>query len=312
MTALGWLRTWIARLARFAFHVASSFLHNRGILLAGGVAYNALLSVVPFLTLALQALSLFFDRGHILGILRAELRVMVPPTAEAIILQAAADFLDHQATASVVSVALLLFFSSLAFRMLEQAVAAIFHTSSQGAHRHFLVSALLPYLFILVMGVTLFVLTFITSTLDLLTQLPAQFMALDLSVQPLTSALLWVASGLGLVLMFTGIYWVLPVVKISVKRALIGGLCATGLWLVVARFLVYYFANISMVSVIYGSLATTVVLLLFMEVAFIILLLGAQVIAELQAAAVEGKPWWGGSAPAPSPGTALRSGLGRG
>jgi YihY family inner membrane protein len=196
--------------------------------------------------------------------------------------------------------------------MLEQAVAAIFHTTSQGAHRHFLVSALLPYLFILVMGVTLFLLTFLTSTLDLLTQLPTQFMALDLSVQPVTSALLWVASGLGLVLMFTGIYWVLPVVKISPKRALIGGLCATGLWLLVARFLVYYFANISMVSVIYGSLATTVVLLLFMEVAFIILLLGAQVIAELQAAAVDGKRWWGGSDPAPSPGPARPSDLGRG
>ena len=34
----------------------ASFLRNRGILLAGGVGYNALLSLVPFLTLAVTAL----------------------------------------------------------------------------------------------------------------------------------------------------------------------------------------------------------------------------------------------------------------
>jgi uncharacterized BrkB/YihY/UPF0761 family membrane protein len=56
--------------------------------------------------------------------------------------------------------------------------------------------------------------------------------------------------------------------------------------------MVYYFASLSMVNVIYGSLATVVVMLLFMEIAFIILLLGAQVIAELQASASAGVPWW--------------------
>ena len=56
--------------------------------------------------------------------------------------------------------------------------------------------------------------------------------------------------------------------------------------------MVYYFASLSMVNVIYGSLATVVVMLLFMEIAFIILLLGAQVIAELQHSASAGVPWW--------------------
>jgi uncharacterized BrkB/YihY/UPF0761 family membrane protein len=46
-----------------------------------------------------------------------------------------------------------------------------------------------------------------------------------------------------------------------------------------------------MVNLLYGSLATVVVLLLFLEGAFIILLLGAQVIAELEASAAAGLPW---------------------
>ena len=43
-----------------------------------------------------------------------------------------------------------------------------------------------------------------------------------------------------------------------------------------------YYSTISLVNVIYGSLATAVVALLSIEIAVIILLLGAQVIAEFE------------------------------
>jgi len=47
-----------------------------------------------------------------------------------------------------------------------------------------------------------------------------------------------------------------------------------------------------MVNLVYGSLATVIVMLLFLEIAFIILLLGAQVIAELESSAAAGLPWY--------------------
>jgi membrane protein len=45
---------------------------------------------------------------------------------------------------------------------------------------------------------------------------------------------------------------------------------------------VFYFSTLSMVTVIYGSLATAIVALLSLEIAGMILLLGAQVIAEYE------------------------------
>jgi YihY family inner membrane protein len=283
-----WL--WIVRVVRFAARVVSAFLNNRGILLAGGVGYNALLSLVPFLTVTVGALSLFFDHQQILEMLRPELQVLVPENADAII-QAAEAYLQNQTTTSVVSVAFLLFFSSIAFRMLEQAVAAIFHTSSVGLHRHFLVSAVLPYTFMLLAMAALFFMTLITSSLDALGE-TTKILGVTISIERSTSLLLRVGGAAGLVLLFAAIYRVLPLAKISWNKALIGGLCAGALWQLVGRFMVYYFANLSMVNVIYGSLATVVVMLLFMEIAFVILLLGAQVIAELVASATAGVPWW--------------------
>jgi membrane protein len=51
--------------------------------------------------------------------------------------------------------------------------------------------------------------------------------------------------------------------------------------------LVWYFEKLSLVSVIYGSFATAVVILLSIEVASIIFLFGAQVIAEFERATEE-------------------------
>jgi YihY family inner membrane protein len=291
MKPLRWVWTWISRVLRFTARVVGAFLDNRGILLAGGVGYNALLSVVPFLTLTVAALTPFFGRERILGMLRPELRVLVPQNAEAIL--AAVDaYLQNQATASVVSVLVLLFFSSIAFRVLEQAVAAIFHTSSGDRHRHFLVSAVLPYAFMLLLVVALFLVTLTTSILGALGDMSVAIPGVQLSFAWGTHLLLQVAGAVGLVLLFAGIYRVLPLVKISNSKALVGGLCAAVLWRLVGWFMVYYFANVSMVNVIYGSLATVLIMLLFMEIAFIILLLGAQVIAELEVSAAAGVPWW--------------------
>jgi YihY family inner membrane protein len=283
--------TWIGRLLRFALRVVRSFLANRGVLLAGGVGYNALLSLVPFLTLAVAALSISFDEARILAMLRSELTALVPQHADAIV-QAAQTFLRTQTSLRVLSVVLMLFFSSIAFRMLEEAVAGIFHTSGGGVRRRFWVSALLPYLFMLLLMLALLLVTLLTASVDALDERPLGVFALE---RPLTygiKALLRLSGFGGLVLLFTGIYRVLPVIRISARRAFVGGLAAAALWRLTARFMVYFFANVSMVNVLYGSLATIIVVLLSLEIVFVILLLGAQVIAELEASSAAGVRWY--------------------
>jgi uncharacterized BrkB/YihY/UPF0761 family membrane protein len=54
------------------------------------------------------------------------------------------------------------------------------------------------------------------------------------------------------------------------------------LWEITRRFLVWYFSTLSFVNVIYGTLASAVVILLSLEAAALILLLGAQVIASYE------------------------------
>ncbi|HEY3447379.1 MAG TPA: YihY/virulence factor BrkB family protein [Myxococcales bacterium] len=284
------LWTFLSRLLRFGGRVVGAFLSNRGILLAGGVGYNVLLSLVPFLTLAVASLSVFFEEERILGIVRSELNMLVPQHADTI-LQAVQTFLQNQAATRAVSFVFLLLFSGIAFRMLEEAVAAIFQTHTGLASRRFWVSALLPYVFNLVLMSALFLVTLLNSGLDALGHGSVRLLGVELFLASSARLLLRVAGFAGLVVLFAGIYRFLPVVRISLRRAFIGGFCAAVLWRLVAFLMAYYFTNISMVNLIYGSLATVIVVLLFLETAFVILLLGAQVIAELEASAAAGLRW---------------------
>ena len=74
----------------------------------------------------------------------------------------------------------------------------------------------------------------------------------------------------------------MPVDRTRFRYALTGGIVATILWAIIRRLLVWYYSTLSVVNLIYGSFATAVVALLNIEAAVLILLLGAQVIAELE------------------------------
>lgn len=100
----------------------------------------------------------------------------------------------------------------------------------------------------------------------------------------LSGAVLYLLGVVGLVLLLTAVYMVLPVGQVRFGPALIGGVIATLLWEVTRHVLVWYFARLSMANVIYGPMAAVIVVLLTLEAAALILLFGAQVIAEIDRA----------------------------
>jgi len=74
----------------------------------------------------------------------------------------------------------------------------------------------------------------------------------------------------------------MPVGRLSWRHALIGGVAAAILWEISRHVLVWYFNTLSQVSTVYGNLTTAIVVLLSLEIAAIVLLFGAQIIAEYE------------------------------
>jgi membrane protein len=275
------LRTVLGEPLPFLKRVVAGFRANQGFLLSGAVAYYTLLSIVPMFTLILVGLSQFVDKQPLLETAAATLNLIAPAQSEAIVDQIAV-FLDNWRVVGLVGLVILFFFSSLAFTVLENAMSVIFFHRVAIRRRHFLVSAILPYCYILLLAFGLFVVSAGSSVLHGLDAVQLHMFGWTQSLAGVSAFAVYVFGVVGEVLLLTSLYMVMPVGQLALRQALIGGVTATFLWEIMRHVLVWYFTTLSLVNVIYGSLATAVVILLSVEVAALILLFGAQVIAEYE------------------------------
>lgn len=85
-----------------------------------------------------------------------------------------------------------------------------------------------------------------------------------------------------LVIVFTGLYTVVPVRRHSLKSQLPGALFSTLGWIVFSGLFSIYFSNFSNYSYMYGSLTAVVVLMLWLYICICILLIGAELNYHLE------------------------------
>jgi membrane protein len=265
----------------FAIHTLKAFRANQGLLLAGAVAYYALLSIVPLLILIVIALSHVIGQAELLDTMARYLEWLIPGQSKAIIGELA-SFVNHSDVVGWLLLATMIFFSSLAFTVLENALSVIFFHRVAIHRRHFLVSALLPYCYILFLGVGTLVVTLVSGALEAMGRERIDFLGQSWSLGGFSGMLLYLLGVAGEILVVTSVYMVMPVGRLSLRHALFGGAVAALLWEITRHILVWYFATLSQVSTVYGSLTTAIVVLLSLEIGAIVLLLGAQVISEYE------------------------------
>ena len=265
----------------FALQVLKGFRANQGLLLAGAVAYYALLSIVPFLMLAVVVLSHFIDPHELLSTMQRYLEWLVPGQSRSIVAEVS-NFLDQRGLITWVLALTMLFFSSLAFTVLENAMSVIFIHRVAIRRRHFFVSAILPYCYIVALGVGVMLVTLVAGTLQVMGEEQVQFLGVSWSLGGISGVLLYLLGLSGEILVLTSIYLVMPVGRLSLSHALVGGVTAALLWEIARHVLVWYFSTLSQVNVVYGSMTTAIVVMFSLEIGATLLLLGAQVISEYE------------------------------
>jgi len=265
----------------FAMRALRAFKANQGLLLAGAVAYYTLLSIVPALILMLIALSRVIDQQELLNTLGRYLEWLIPGESAALIVELS-RFVENRGVMGLVLFVTMLFFSSLAFTVLENAMSVIFVHRVVVRRRHFLISAILPYCYIVALGIGLLMVTLVAGSLQAMGGDSVVFLGYQWSLSGLSGVLLYFLGVTGEVLVLTSIYMVMPVGRLKWRHALFGGVTATILWEITRHVLVWYFGTLSQVTVVYGSLTTSIAVLLSLEIGATLLLFGAQVIAEYE------------------------------
>jgi membrane protein len=276
----------LAHPGKFAIRTLKGFRANQGLLLAGAVAYYALLSIVPMLILSVIALSHFVDQGALLQTLGRYLEWIVPGQSNVIVTELS-NFLAHRDVLGWVLLGSMLFFSSLGFTVLENAMSVIFHHRVAIRRRHFLISAVIPYVYILSLGIGLLLVTLMAGSLQAIGQQRIELLSHSWSLGGLSGLLLYLIGITGEVFVLTSVYLVMPVGRPSLYHALIGAITAVLLWELSRHVLLWYFRTLSQIGAVYGSLTTAITVLLSLELAATLLLLGAQVISEYERLANE-------------------------
>lgn len=266
------LRLLLARFLRFPLRVLTEFQAREGFLLSAAVAYYMLLSSVPMLALILVVLSQIMETQQLLASATDYIELVIPGKSDVVISQVEV-FLRNWKFIGMTSLISLVFFSSLAFSSLERAMAVIFYHRHEIHSRHILVSAIIPFIYILIIALGLLLLNALNMALE----------AIDSSwfsnLEGMSSGLIGFFGVLAEIALFTSFFMVFPVGRSAFTHAVIGAVSATLLWNLVRMFLVWYFSTLSQVNLIYGSFASVIIILLSCEFAAIILLLSAQVIA---------------------------------
>lgn len=264
----------------FIKQVIKSFQANQGILLSGAVAYYTLLSIIPLFSLILIGLSHIVEPEQLIQITSEYINLVLPGQASVFIEQ-----ITRFATQKHIGwllLLILLLFSSMTFTMLENTMSIIFFHRVNIQRRHFLISAIIPYCYIIVLGLGMLLITTISGALQVWEGETISILFWSWNLDGVTKIIFYILGVIGLIMMLASIYMVMPVGKLSFKHALIGSISATILWEIARHILVWYFSTLSMVNMVYGSLTSAIVILLFLEVGAIILLFGAQVIAEYE------------------------------
>jgi YihY family inner membrane protein len=272
----------VVEVLAFARRVLHGFFVNGCLELAGAIAYNGLLSVVPLFLVAAALFARFVDRERFTAAIVHEVRQVVPAELARPLTDTLTSLVEFPHRSGIVGFVTLVFFSTLAFRTLQRSFDVIFrHRRDLHSPRPLLQSMIISLVYVLLVGFSSFLQTLAMVNLKRVPLL-ADY------VPRWTGAL----GLLGTIALLTSMYLFLPFGKGSFRTALIGGTFAALAWEGVQYALLWYMQNVSEVNVIYGSMSAVIVVLVSFELAAAIVLLGAQIIAEIEKAWRAGKHWY--------------------
>ena len=90
-------------------------------------------------------------------------------------------------------------------------------------------------------------------------------------------AMRWLISFLVLFIVFTGLYWIAPNVKMKCRNALPGAILATLGWVAVSWGFSFYVGNFAQYTVVYGQIGGVIALLIWLYLAAFIIIIGGEI-----------------------------------
>jgi membrane protein len=258
----------LVHLTRFAYWVGYDFYVRSGLTRAGSLAYNLLLSFVPFIVVAVGIVSFFPVFNQLIHQVETYIFAnFVPHTGETI-LDYLHDFQTHASGLPLISFIFLFVTCMLMLLTLESTVNEMWQIQKP---RRFGLSLLLHWGLMTLGPILLCASLLITSFIVSNTWFKWNFVE-GFSVLP------YLCSTLA----FTFLYISVPGCRVRIRAAFLGGVFSSVLFELAKTIFSIYTEYFSTYTLLYGALATIPLFLIWLYVCSVIFLVGAQVVHAFQ------------------------------
>lgn len=258
----------------------SELLEDNVFTLAASGAYYFFFSLFPLLLFLAPVMSYVGDKEMLIGGIMQQLSPLMPSDAQGVVEAVLRDVVFTTAAPALMSVGAVLaaFAGSNVIATLTGALNIAYDVTEP---RPWWKRRLLAMAFVVVGGLAIALSTTVLLAGERIILWSTRTFGLEELTAQLLGLLQYPVTFAIIVIVLWLIYYILPAVKQSARRALVGAVVAAVLWVIVTlgfRFYVYQFGGYNRT---YGAIGGIIILLMWMYLTMVVLLVGGELNSEL-------------------------------
>jgi len=246
------------------------FNQNKLAQAAGYLTYSTMLAIVPLIMVVFSIFSAFPVFNEVTGALKAFIFTNFAPSASDMVGQYIDEFVNNSKKMSAVGIISLIVVALMLINSIDRTLNSIWQdTGTRPIFTSFAIYWLILTLGPLLVGVSIAASTYVKAMFE--SAASFSFGLKLLSFVPFLST--W--------FIFTMIYMVVPNKKVSIKHSAAGALIAAVFFTLGKQAFAWYIVTFPSYQLIYGAMATLPIMLLWIQLSWTVVLLGAQLAAVL-------------------------------
>ena len=246
------------------------FNQNKLTQAAGYLTYSTMLAIVPLIMVIFSIFSAFPVFNEVTGALKAFIFTNFAPSASDMVGQYIDEFVNNSKKMSAVGIISLIVVALMLINSIDRTLNSIWQdTGTRPIFTSFAIYWLILTLGPLLVGVSIAASTYVKAMFESAANF--SFGLKLLSFVPFLST--W--------FIFTLIYMVVPNKKVSIKHSAAGALIAAVFFTLGKQAFTWYIVTFPSYQLIYGAMATLPIMLLWIQLSWTVVLLGAQLAAVL-------------------------------
>ncbi|HBO39202.1 MAG TPA: virulence factor BrkB family protein [Pasteurellaceae bacterium] len=247
------------------------FNQNKLTQAAGSLTYNTMLAIVPLVMVIFAVFSAFPIFNETTGTLKEFIFANFAPDASDVVGRYIDEFVNNSKQMSAIGIIGLIIVALMLISSIDQTLNDIWNAKSRNTVFSFAIYWTILTLGPIFIGASIGISSYISNATVFDGELTLPFGLRLLSFVPFL--LTWLS--------FTLIYTLVPNKKVSIKHAAAGALVATVFFTLGKKAFAWYIVMFPSYQLIYGAMATLPLMLLWIQISWIFVLLGAQLVAVL-------------------------------